>query len=144
TQYQRRVDLIPNLVSTVKGVSGFEQETLTKLSELRTQWQTGGGVAAKVNAANEIEATISKLLVVAESYPELTATQAYRDLMVQLEGTENRIAFVRGEYNLAVRDYNTRIKTIPGSFVAGGAGFAEKPFFESKPGAENAPGVDFT
>jgi LemA protein len=143
TQYQRRLDLIPNLVATVKGVSGFEQETLLKLSELRTQWQTDPSQQARVQTANELESTISKLLVVAENYPQLTATQSYRDLQAQLEGTENRVAFARGEYNTAVREYNVRVKSFPASLIASGSGFTEKKFFESAAGAENAPSVDF-
>lgn len=142
TQYQRRVDLIPNVVNTVKGVSGFEQETLTQLSELRTQWQTQP--QARIETANQIESALSKLLVVAENYPELKATQAYRDLIVELEGTENRIAFARTEFNDAVRNYNTSIKSFPGVIVAGMFGFSEKEFFEATLGAENPPIVDFS
>ncbi len=143
TQYQRRLDLIPNLVNVVQGVSDFEQETLVKLSELRTQWQTNPSQNARVETANEIESTISKLLFVAENYPQLQATQAYRDLLVELEGTENRVAFARGEYNTAVRDYNVKTKSFPGNIFAGMFGFSEREFFESPIGAENPPVVDF-
>ncbi|MDO8624743.1 MAG: LemA family protein [Candidatus Diapherotrites archaeon] len=143
TQYQRRLDLIPNLVNTVKGAGNFEQETLLKLSELRTRWQTQTSQSERVQTTNELESTLSKLLIVAENYPQLTATQSYRDLQVQLEGTENRVAFARGEYNSAVRTYNTRIKTFPENMIAGIFGFSEKKFFESTSGAQNAPTVDF-
>ncbi|MDO8427718.1 MAG: LemA family protein [Candidatus Diapherotrites archaeon] len=144
TQYQRRVDLIPNLVSTIQGSGNFEQETLTKLSELRTQWQTQSEQSQRVQTANELESTISKLLLVAENYPTLQTTQAYRDLLVQLEGTENRVAFARNEFNDTIKSYNTAIKQIPGSLIAGFMGLKEKEFFEAiTEGAENAPAVDF-
>ena len=144
TQYQRRVDLIPNLVNTVKGSGNFEAATLTKLSELRTQWQTQTGQTQRVQTANELESTISKLLVVAENYPTLQSTQAYRDLLVELEGTENRVAFARNEFNDTVKNFNTSIKQIPGSLVAGFMGLKEKDFFQATTaGAENAPNVNF-
>ncbi len=144
TQYQRRFDLIPNLVNTVQGVAGFEQETLTELTRLRSQWQTAPTQNEKVAAANQLESTISKLLLVTENYPQLQATEAFRDLMVQLEGTENRISVERTRYNDKAREYNTYIKLFPNSIFVGGK--AEKPFFESTPGAENPPSVptDFT
>ena len=140
-QYQRRVDLIPNVVATVKGSAGFEQETLTQLTGLRSQWQTQP--ERRVETANEIESTISKLLVIAENYPDLKSTAAFQDLIVELEGTENRIAFARTEYNDSVRKYNTSVKQFPGNFVAGVYGFSQKPYFESESGAQNAPDVDF-
>ncbi|MDP2666771.1 MAG: LemA family protein [Candidatus Diapherotrites archaeon] len=142
--YQRRVDLIPNLVNTVKGVAGFEQETLTEITQLRTQWQQGGTVDSQVQTANQLESTLSKIILTFENYPELTATQAFRDLMAQLEGTENRISVSRKRYNDAVREYNTYIRLIPNSFFVGDR--EAKPFFESVAGAENAPIVptDFT
>ena len=144
TQYQRRVDLIPNLINTIQGSGNFEQETLTKLSELRTQWQTQPEQSQRVQTANQLESTISKLLLVAENYPTLQTTQAYRDLLVQLEGTENRVAFARNEFNDTVKSFNTATKQIPGSWVAGFMGLTEKEFFEATTqGAENAPVVDF-
>lgn len=141
-QYQRRVDLIPNVVATVKGTAGFEQETLTQLTQLRSQWQTQP--EQRIETANQIESILSKLLVIAENYPDLKSTEAYRDLIVELEGTENRISFARTEYNDSVRKYNTTIKQVPGNFVSGFYGFKEKTYFESKSGAENAPSVDFS
>ncbi|HLC92118.1 MAG TPA: LemA family protein [archaeon] len=140
-QYQRRVDLIPNVVNTVKGVAGFEQETLTELTQLRSQWQTQP--EARIDTANQIESALSKLIIISENYPELQATQAYRDLIIELEGTENRVAFARTEYNNAVREYNTAIKKFPGNFISGMFGFSEKKYFEANTGAENAPTVDF-
>jgi len=143
-QYQRRFDLIPNLVNTVKGVAGFEQDTLTELTKLRSQWQTQTNVNDRINTANQFESTLSKLLVISENYPELRATEAFQDLMVQLEGTENRISTERTRYNGAVGEYNIYISLIPNSIFVGGN--ALKPFFESDEGASAAPTVpsDFT
>lgn len=143
-QYQRRFDLIPNLVNVVKGVAGFEQETLTQLTELRSQWQTQTNVNDRINTANQFESTLSKLLVITENYPELKATAAFQDLMVQLEGTENRISTERTRYNDAVREYNTYIQLIPNNIFVGGN--ALKTYFVSADGANVVPTVptDFT
>ncbi len=143
-QYQRRFDLIPNLVNVVKGVAGFEQETLTQLTQLRSQWQTQTSVNDRINTANQFESTLSKLLVITENYPELKATAAFQDLMVQLEGTENRISTERTRYNEAVKEYNTYIQLIPNSIFVGGN--ALKTYFESADGANVVPTVptDFT
>ncbi len=143
TQYQRRIDLIPNLVATVQGESGFEKGVLTEVTRLRSQWQTQTSQAERVETANQLESTISKLLLITENYPQLRSTQAFQDLMVQLEGTENRVAFARNEYNAAVGDYNIRIRSIPTNFVAASMGLHEKAFFQAAPGAENAPKVSF-
>lgn len=142
-QYQRRADLIPNLVSTVKGVANFEQTTLIAVVNARSAWANAGTQEQKVDAANQLDSAISRLLVTVEAYPTLTATQAYKDLMVSLEGTENRISFARGEYNTAVQSYNAAIKTFPGNVMAGMFGFTPKKFYESKPGSEDSPVVDF-
>lgn len=141
-QYQRRVDLIPNIIATVNKEANFEQSTLTELTALRSQWQTASTADQKLETANQIESTISKLLVISENYPTLMATQAYQDLMVELSGTENRVAFARGEFNAAVKEYNVKVLTVPSSFVANMSGFVQKKYFESKPGAENAPDVN--
>ena len=143
TQYQRRVDLIPNLVSTVKGAANFEQSTLTEITRLRSQWQTAPDVNAKVDTANQIESALSKLLVVAENYPQLTATKNFQALQDELSNTENKVAVERGRYNEAVRNFNARIKTFPSSIVAKRLGYADRPYFNAKPGAENAPEVKF-
>ena len=143
TQYQRRVDLIPNLVATVQGGANFEKGTLEDITRLRSQWQTQTSQAQRVETANQLETTISKLLLVSENYPQLTATQGFQDLLVQLEGTENRVAFARNEFNTAVRDYNVRLKAIPGNFIASSMGLSEKKFFDAAAGAENAPKVNF-
>ncbi len=142
TQYQRRVDLIPNLVSTVRGATDYEGNLLTDLVELRSQWQTQP--EARVDTANQIESTISKLLLITENYPQLQAVQGFQDLRTDLAGTENRIAFARTEYNEAVKSYNTSIKSMPGVFVASMFGFSEKQFFEAEKGAEIVPDVDFS
>ena len=143
TQYQRRVDLIPNLVSTVKGAANFEQDTLTEITKLRSQWQTAPNVNAKVETANQIESTLSKLLVVAENYPQLTATQNFRDLQAELANTENKVAVERGRFNEAIRNFNARIKTFPSNIVASRLGYTDRTYFESAAGAENAPNVSF-
>ena len=143
TQYQRRVDLIPNLVSTVKGAANFESSTLEDITRLRSQWQTAPNVNAKVETANQIESALSKLLVVAENYPQLTATQNFQGLQDELSNTENKIAVERQRYNDAVRAFNARIKTFPTSFVAGRSGYTDREYFNSAPGSENAPNVNF-
>ncbi len=143
-QYQRRIDLIPNIIAVVNKEANFEQTTLTKLTELRSQWQNASNLQQKLETANEIESTISKLLVITENYPTLQATQAYQDLMVELEGTENRVAFARGEFNNSVKEYNTMIKVVPNNIVAGMSGLVAKEYFVAESGAENAPNVSET
>jgi LemA protein len=149
--YQRRADLIPNLVETVKGAADFEQETLQNVIEARAKVGQmnieGAPTAAQMQAfqANQdaLSSALSRLLVVVERYPELQAVQAFRDLQVQLEGTENRIAVERNRYNEAARGYNTARRRFPAVLIAGLLGFGEKPYFESKPGAEEPPEVEF-
>lgn len=143
TQYQRRVDLIPNLVSTVKGAAGFEKSTLEEITMLRSQWQTAPTVNEKVQTANQIESTLSKLLLITENYPELKALQNFQSLQDELTNTENKVAVERGRYNEAVKTFNARIKTFPASIVARNIGYTDRIYFQSKPGAENAPEVKF-
>jgi len=143
TQYQRRVDLVPNLVNTVKGAADFEQETFTAITEARSRWQTAPTRSDQIAAAGQMESALSRLLVSVENYPQLQATQAFRDLMTQLEGTENRIGTARRDYNEEVRAYNVRVKRFPGNLLAGAFGFDAEEFFEATEGAENAPTVDF-
>jgi LemA protein len=143
TQYQRRVDLIPNLVSTVKGASAFEQDTFTAITEARSRWQTAPTRGDRIAAAGEMEGALARLLVSVENYPQLQATQAYRDLMTQLEGTENRIGVARKDFNDAVRSYNLRVKRFPSNMLAGIFGFDEEQFFEAQAGSDVAPKVDF-
>ncbi len=149
--YQRRADLIPNLVATVKGAADFEQETLTAVVEARAkvgQVQIDGipdaqQLAAFQQAQDGLSSALSRLLVVVERYPELRATQAFRDLQVQLEGTENRISVERRRFNEAVQAYNTYRRQFPGTLYARAFDFADKPYFESTPGAEEPPTVEF-
>ena len=142
-QYQRRVDLIPNLVSTVKGAANFEASTFEEITKLRSQWQAAPNNEAKVAAANQIESALSKLLVTFENYPQLKATQNYLALQDELANTENKVAVERGRYNEAVKTFNARIKTFPTSFVAKRMAYADRTYFQSKLGAENAPEVKF-
>lgn len=152
SQYQRRADLIPNLVNTVKGAANFEQETLTQVTEARARATsiqldptraTPEQIQQYQQAQGDVTNALSRLLMVTENYPQLQATQAFRDLQVQLEGTENRIAVARNDYNDAARPYNTRLQTFPTNVVAGMFGFEQKPYFEADEGSEQAPTVDF-
>lgn len=144
TTYQRRMDLVPNLVSTVKGEANFEQSTLTAVTQARTQWMNAPDRTSKVEAAQGMESALSRLLVTVESYPTLKATQGYQDLMVQLEGTENRITVARRDYNDAVKAYNIGVRSFPRNLLAGFFSFGQEKPFESDAGSEKAPVVDFT
>jgi LemA protein len=152
TQYQRRSDLIPNLVQTVKGYANFEQETLTKVIEARasaTQVKidpsniTPEDLAKYQQAQAGVSSAIGRLLVVSENYPDLKANQNFLDLQAQLEGTENRIAVARTRFNEVVQPYNVYIKRFPNNMLAGMYGFTEKGYFKADEGAQNAPKVDF-
>src|SRR6267378_1336702 len=156
TVYQRRADLIPNLVNTVAGAANFEKSTLTEVTNARA---SVGRVqmtldpnkaptdAAKLQefqqAQGQLSNALSRLLVVSERYPELRATENFQNLQAQLEGTENRISVERGNFNSAVQDYNTAVRTFPTNLFAGMLGFQPRPFFQSQPGAEKAPTVNF-
>lgn len=150
--YQRRADLIPNLVQTVQGAANFEKTTLTEITEARAsvgkiQINNAPTEAAKLaefeQAQTRLSSALSRLLVVVEKYPDLKASANFRDLQAQLEGTENRISVERGNFNNAVQDYNTAIKSFPAVFYAGMFGFKERPYFSAKPGAEEPPKVQF-
>jgi len=149
--YQRRADLIPNLVSTVKGAADFERETLQAVVEARAkvgqinfdEAPTEGQLQQFQAAQDELSSALSRLLVVVERYPELKATEAFRDLQVQLEGTENRITVERQRYNEVARGYNTARRRFPAVVLAGMMGFEPKAYFESKPGADTPPKVEF-
>ena len=126
TQYQRRVDLIPNLVNTVKGAANFEQETLTQITNARSQWQAATTQEQKVAAANQVESSLARLLVVVENYPQLKATQNFLSLQDELANTENKISVERGRYNDVVRNFNAKIKTFPANLIAGSLGFEQR------------------
>jgi len=145
TVLQRRYDLIPNLVSTVKGYASHEKGILEEVTRLRSQWGSAKTVDEKAKAAGELEGVLSRLLVVAEKYPELKADQQFRDLQYELSGTENRIAVERGRYNDSVRTYNTAVRQFPGSLIASMKGMVPKTaYFEAAAPAKEAPQVDFT
>jgi LemA protein len=150
--YQRRADLIPNLVATVKGAADFEQETLTQVVEARAKVGqlniSGPPDAAQLAAFQEAQtglgSALSRLLVVVERYPDIKATDSFRDLQAQLEGTENRIAVERRRYNEAARAFNTKRRTFPTNVVAGMFGFDQpRPYFEADEGSDEAPVVEF-
>jgi len=149
--YQRRADLIPNLVATVKGAKEFEQETLTQVVEARAKvgqvnFETAPDAEqlAQFEAAqSQLSSALSRLLVVVERYPELKATEAFRDLQAQLEGTENRITVERKRFNDATLDYNKTRRRFPTILLANIMGFDDKPYFEATPGADAPPKVEF-
>jgi len=146
TQYQRRTDLIPNLVSTVKGAASFEQDTFTEVTAARSAWASASSAGSRqqqIAAANSFDSALSRLLVTVEAYPQLQATQAFRDLMTQLEGTENRVAVARKDYNAAAVAYNVKIRKFPGMLLASLFGFTTEETFQAAEGSENAPTVDF-
>ncbi len=152
SQYQRRADLIPNLVETVKGYAKHEQETFEKVIEARAN-------ATKVTidptnmspedlkkyqaAQGEVGSALSRLIAVAENYPDLKANENFKDLQQQLESTENRINIARNDFNEEARKYNTQRRTFPTNIIAGIFGFGDKPYFQAQEGADKAPKVDF-
>lgn len=152
-QYQRRADLVPNLVNTVKGAADFEQETLTNVVEARSKATSIQISADDLNnpqklqqfrqAQEQLSGALSRLLVTVEKYPELKANRNFLALQDQLEGTENRIATERMRYNQSVQSYNTTIQRFPASLFAGILGFEKKAYFEADEGADKAPEVNF-
>ncbi len=143
TQYQRRFDLIPNLVNSVKGIMNQEKKVFGDLANARTRYAGATNTDDKVKAANDVESSLSRLLVVVENYPQLRSSETVLTLMAQLEGTENRISVERSRYNDMVRIYDTRIKGFPANVFAPIFGFKEKSYFQSQPGANKVPGVNF-
>lgn len=142
SQYQRRLDLIPNLVASVQGSMKQEQTVFTAIAEARTRYAGAATPDQKAAAANQVESAFARLLVVMENYPQLKSIDTVQSLMAELSGTENRVAVERMRYNEIVRDYNVSVKTFPSSFVAGMFGFAARTMFEAQTGAENAPKVN--
>src|SRR5512145_1266179 len=150
--YQRRADLVPNLVETVKGAAAFEKDTFTAVTEARAKvgQVNAAGIAndpqafAKFQQAqDQLGSALSRLMVVVERYPDLKSTQNFRDLQAQLEGTENRIAVERMRFNEAAQAFNTRLKRFPTVLIAGLLGFKERPYFTATPGADRPPAVKF-
>ena len=150
--YQRRADLIPNLVNTVKGYAAHEESTLQAVTDARTRatsitidpaTATPEEMEAWMAAQNELGGALGRLIAVAESYPDLKASQNFLQLQAQLEGTENRIAVERQNYNKAVKEYNVAVRRFPSNIVASMFGFEPKTMFEAQAGAEAAPVVEF-
>jgi LemA protein len=153
--YQRRADLIPNLVATVQGSANFERDTLREVIEARARvGQVNAQATSEIlndpqkfaqfqQAQDQLSSALSRLLVVVERYPELRSVQGFQNLMVQLEGSENRIATERRRFNEVAQDYNSRVRRFPTNLFASMFGFQPRPYFQSQPGAETAPKVDF-
>lgn len=143
-QLQRRFDLIPNIVNTVKGVAGQEQKVFGDIAEARTRYSGALSPNEKAKAASQVESALGRLLVIAENYPVLQSSQAYRDLIVSLEGTENRIAVERMKYNDLVKTLNANVKIFPNSILASIFGVTERAYFEVADVAKEVPKVDFS
>ncbi|MFM2414355.1 MAG: hypothetical protein RI911_48 [Candidatus Parcubacteria bacterium] len=143
TQYQRRLDLIPNLVGAVEGAMKQEKEVFTALADARTRYAGAANTSEKVAAANQVESAFARLLVVMENYPQLRSVETIQSLMAENAGTENRIAVERGRYNEVVGVYQIATKRFPGGLLASLFGFGSREMFDAAPGSENAPKVQF-
>jgi len=144
TQYQRRLDLIPNLVNSVEGIMTQEQVVFGQIAEARTRYSGAGTTDEKAAAATQLESALGRLLVIIENYPELRSAENVTQLMDELAGTENRVAVERRRFNDLARDYNTTIKKFPANLIAGTFGFSERSYFEAAEGAELAPEVEIS
>ncbi|MFH0806458.1 MAG: LemA family protein [Candidatus Brennerbacteria bacterium] len=142
TAYQRRFDLIPNLVNAVKGIMAQEEEVFGALADARTRYAGAGTVDKKAAAATEVESALGRLLVIMENYPQLRSVESVNGLMAELAGTENRVSVERRRFNDAVRELNVSVKRFPSNVVASIFGFGEREYFEAAEGAENAPQVE--
>jgi LemA protein len=140
--YQRRADLIPNLVNTVKGYANFEKDVLTSVN-VDPSKLTPESIKQFQAAQGQLSSALSKLLVVVEKYPDLKANQNFLELQAQLEGTENRITVERNKFNTVTQEYNTKIRSFPNNITAGLFGFSKKGYFEAEKGSEKAPEVQF-
>ncbi len=150
TQYQRRVDLIGNVVETAKGSANFEQETLRMVVEARSAWakaSSAGNLNDQIRESNEaaplVNSALSRLLVTVEAYPQLGSVATFRDVITELEGTENRISVARRDFNGAIQNYNVKVRQFPSSLIAGMFGFEMMENFKADEGAEKAPKVEF-
>lgn len=142
TQYQRRFDLIPSLVASVKGILKQEQAVFGEIAEARTRYSGATTVADKVAAANQVESALGRLLVITENYPQLKSSENVQTLMAQLEGTENRISVERGRFNDDVTTYNIKVRTFPSSIMAKIFGFSSRELFKAAEAAATAPKVE--
>jgi LemA protein len=150
TNYQRRTDLYNSVIKVVEGSANFEKSTLkdviaarSKATSITVNVNDSQSMQQYLAAQNQLQGSFSKLLAVAEAYPNITTTQQFKDFQTQIEGTENRINIARQDYNQAVNDYNLKVKTFPNSLFAGMFGFHEKPYYKANAGSENPPDINF-
>ncbi|MDZ7542636.1 LemA family protein [Clostridium perfringens] len=144
TQLQRRSDLIPNLVSTVKGYASQEKDIFTDIANARSKLSGASNISEQANADTQLSNALSRLLVIVEQYPDLKSNENFKDLSIQLEGTENRIAVARQDYNTAVTNYNTTRRRFPTNIISSIFGFQEKHLYKASDSASEVPSVDFS